>query len=66
MARVAAARPPGTVVGIATDEVADPVNEPVDVYRATAARLDTQLADRSHNCSCPHRAARSLRHRRAG
>ena len=44
VARVAAARPPGTVVGIATNEVADPVNEPVDVYRATAARLDTQLA----------------------
>jgi protein-tyrosine phosphatase len=44
VARVAAARPPGTVVGIATDEIADPVNEPVDIYRATAARLDAQLA----------------------
>ena len=44
VARVAGARPPGSVVGIATDEVADPVNEPVDVYRRTATRLDTQLA----------------------
>jgi protein-tyrosine phosphatase len=43
VARVAAARPPGSVVGIATDEIADPVGEPVDVYRATAARLDAQL-----------------------
>jgi len=41
--RVAAARPPGGVVGLASDEVADPVNEPVEVYRATAARLDAQL-----------------------
>jgi protein-tyrosine-phosphatase len=43
VARVAARRPPGTVMGLATDEVADPVNEPVEVYRATAARLDAQL-----------------------
>jgi low molecular weight protein-tyrosine phosphatase len=42
--RVAAARPPGAVMGLATDEIADPVNEPVEVYRATAARLDAQLA----------------------
>jgi protein-tyrosine-phosphatase len=44
VARVATARPPGTVMGLATDEIADPVNEPVEVYRATAARLDAQLA----------------------
>jgi protein-tyrosine phosphatase len=44
VARVAAARPPGAVMGLATDEVADPVNEPVEVYRSTAVRLDAQLA----------------------
>jgi len=43
VARVAASRPEGSIVGIATDEIADPVNEPVEVYRATAARLDGQL-----------------------
>jgi protein-tyrosine phosphatase len=46
VARVAAARPPGpaSVVGIATDEIADPVGEPIEVYRATARRLDGELA----------------------
>jgi protein-tyrosine-phosphatase len=38
-ARVAAERPEGPI-GRGSDEVADPVGEPIHVYRATAARLD--------------------------
>jgi protein-tyrosine phosphatase len=38
-ARVAAVRPSGPI-GRVGDEVADPVGEPIHVYRATAARLD--------------------------
>lgn len=41
--RVAARRPPVPVVGRAEDEVPDPVGEPLDVYRQTAARLDRDL-----------------------
>lgn len=37
---VAARRPPGRAPGRLGDEVPDPVGEPLDVYRATAARLD--------------------------
>ncbi|GJM38779.1 MAG: hypothetical protein DHS20C19_21460 [Acidimicrobiales bacterium] len=38
----------GPVIGRPAEEVADPAGEPIDVYRATAARLDrdlTALAD---------------------
>ncbi len=42
--RVAGTRPGGGAVGTAVDEIADPVGEPIDVYRDTAARLDAQLA----------------------
>jgi protein-tyrosine phosphatase len=42
-ARVAASRPDGPV-GRVGDEVDDPVGEPIAVYRATAARLDRDLA----------------------
>ena len=41
--RVAARRPPAPVVGRAEDEVPDPVGEPLEVYRQTAARLDRDL-----------------------
>ena len=44
VARVAAARPVDRPLGRAVDEVADPVGEPIDVYRATVARLDRDLA----------------------
>lgn len=43
-ARVAATRPHDRVVGRGDDEVPDPVGEPLEVYRATAARLDRELA----------------------
>ena len=43
VARVAGQRPPGPVLGRADDEIADPVGEPLDVYRRTAARLDRDL-----------------------
>ncbi len=39
-ARVALERVDGRPIGQVGDEVADPVGEPVHVYRATAARLD--------------------------
>jgi protein-tyrosine phosphatase len=39
-ARVAAERVDGRPIGQVGDEVADPVGEPIHVYRATAARLD--------------------------
>jgi protein-tyrosine-phosphatase len=44
-ARAAALRPPGRAgaVGRAGDEVADPVGEPLAVYRRTAERLDRDL-----------------------
>lgn len=41
-ARVARERPDGPI-GRMRDEVADPVGEPLSVYRATAARLDHDL-----------------------
>ena len=41
--RVAAARPSDRPLGRAVDEVADPVGEPIDVYRATVARLERDL-----------------------
>lgn len=42
--RVAAARPSDRPLGRAVDEVADPVGEPIDVYRTTVARLDRDLS----------------------
>lgn len=43
-ARVAAARPTGGgAVGLATDEVADPLGEADGVFRSTADRLDADL-----------------------
>lgn len=33
----------GPALGRAADEIADPAGEPIDVYRATAARLDREL-----------------------
>jgi len=33
------------IIGRASDEVADPAGESIDVYRATAARLDRDLTD---------------------
>lgn len=41
--RVAQTRPRSMAVGRVDDEVADPVGEPLAVYRATAARLDRDL-----------------------
>jgi protein-tyrosine phosphatase len=45
-ARAAVLRPPGPAgaVGRVGDEVADPVGEPLPVYRATADRLERELA----------------------
>jgi protein-tyrosine phosphatase len=43
IARVAATRPTDRPLGRAVDEVADPVGEPIDAYRATIARLDRDL-----------------------
>jgi len=43
VARVAATRPDDRPLGRAVDEVPDPVGEPIDVYRATVARLDRDL-----------------------
>jgi protein-tyrosine-phosphatase len=44
LARVAAARPDARPWGRAVDEVLDPVGDPIHVYRATADRLDRDLA----------------------
>lgn len=41
--RVSASREPGRPVGHPQDEIDDPVGQPVDVYRTTAARLDEAL-----------------------
>jgi protein-tyrosine phosphatase len=41
--RVAAARPDPRVPGLPHEEVADPAGEPVETYRATAARLADDL-----------------------
>jgi hypothetical protein len=38
-------RPHGRVRGRGADEVADPLGEPVETYRATAARLDALLGE---------------------
>jgi protein-tyrosine phosphatase len=43
--RAANARPPNRPLGRAVDEVADPVGEPIDVYRHTAAVLDKRLSE---------------------
>ena len=43
--RAANARPPNRPLGRAVDEVADPVGEPIDVYRHTAAVLDRRLSE---------------------
>lgn len=41
--RASTLREPGRPVGHPQDEIDDPVGQPVDVYRATAARLDEAL-----------------------
>jgi protein-tyrosine phosphatase len=43
LARVARGRPAAPVVGRADDEIADPFGESIEVYRATASRLDAAL-----------------------
>jgi protein-tyrosine phosphatase len=43
--RAAAARPRRRPLGRAVDEIADPVGEPIDVYRRTAAELDDRLTE---------------------
>ena len=42
---VAALRQPGRPIGLAGDEVADPVGEGAEVYRRTAERLDALCAE---------------------
>jgi len=44
IAEVAALRPPNRPPGIGSDEIDDPVGLGLDVYRATAERLDTLCA----------------------
>ncbi len=43
--RAAAARPHRRPLGRAVDEIADPVGEPIDFYRRTAAELDDRLTE---------------------
>ena len=43
LARLSAARPHRRVLGRSRDEVADPLGEPIERYRSTAARLDDEL-----------------------
>jgi low molecular weight protein-tyrosine phosphatase len=43
--RAAAARPHRHPLGRAVDEIADPVGEPIEVYRRTAAQLDDRLTE---------------------
>lgn len=43
-ARVAALRPPGPVAGRGDEEIPDPLGESVEVYEATAARLQRAAA----------------------
>ena len=43
LGRVAALREPGRPVGHPQDEIDDPVGQPLEVYRATAARLEDAL-----------------------
>ena len=43
--RAANARPPKRPLGRAVDEIADPVGEPIEVYRRTAAELDDRLTE---------------------
>jgi protein-tyrosine phosphatase len=43
--RAAEARPTSRPLGRAMDEIADPVGEPIDVYRRTAAELDARLTE---------------------
>jgi protein-tyrosine phosphatase len=43
--RAADARPLRMPLGRATDEIADPAGEPIDVYRRTAAELDARLTE---------------------
>jgi protein-tyrosine phosphatase len=54
LGRVARMRGPGRPVGHPQDEIDDPVGEPVETYRTTAARLDEALvsvADLLAGCS---------------
>ena len=44
-AKVAALRPPNRPPGIGSDEIDDPVGMGLDVYRATAERLDRLCAE---------------------
>jgi protein-tyrosine phosphatase len=43
--RAANARPQNRPLGRAVDEIADPVGEPIDVYRRTAEVLDRRLSE---------------------
>lgn len=43
VARVGAVRPDRVAMGLASDEIADPVGEPLPVFRETARRLDAEL-----------------------
>jgi len=43
--RLAAARPHHRMLGRSRDEVADPLGEPIEHYRSTAARLDAELRE---------------------
>jgi len=43
--RLAAARPHRRMLGRSRDEVADPLGEPIERYRSTAARLDAELRE---------------------
>ncbi len=43
--RLAAARPHRRMLGRSRDEVADPLGEPIERYRSTAARLDDELRE---------------------
>jgi protein-tyrosine phosphatase len=43
--RAAEGRPTSRPLGRAMDEIADPVGEPIDVYRRTAAELDARLTE---------------------
>ena len=45
LARLAAARPHRRMLGRSRDEVADPLGEPIERYRSTAARLDAELRE---------------------
>ncbi|MBM3671823.1 MAG: hypothetical protein FJW86_06535 [Actinobacteria bacterium] len=48
LTRVDAARPHERIRGRGVDEVTDPLGEPLDTFRATAARLDAELQALAH------------------